>query len=78
MGSRSSIGFVSGAISCTASFCAPLASRTWMKSSSDGRRSHSRALIASDHSELGSGLAHSSASRCCRAALRTFLRTCPR
>jgi hypothetical protein len=78
IGSRSSIGLVSGGMSWTASRCGPLPMRMLPKSASLARRSHSRALITSDHSDAGSGLFHSSASRCCAVARRTFWRTCDR
>ncbi|GAA3425116.1 hypothetical protein GCM10018953_22990 [Streptosporangium nondiastaticum] len=76
--SRSSTGRESGGTSWTASFCTPVPSRTVPKSSSRGRRSHSRWLIATHHSESGAGPLHSSASRCWTAARRARLRICDR
>ncbi len=73
--SRSSTGLESGGMIWMASFCTPVPSRTVAKSSSRGRRSHRRWLIATHHRPSGSGLLHSSASRCCLAARLARLRT---
>ena len=53
IGSRSSAGFVSGAMRSTASFWVPVATRTSPKSWSVGRRSHRRLEAAIDQSRFG-------------------------
>ena len=77
-GSRSSTGLVSGAMSGTARRCLPIATRTSAKSSSVGRRSHSRLPAAIDHRVDGSGCSQYRASRCAAATRRTRRRTWPR
>ncbi len=78
MASRSSTGLDSGGMSCTARRWVPVPTRTVAKSPSRGLRSHRRGPMATDHSESGSGPFQWSASRCWRAALRTFFRVCDR
>ena len=72
-GSRSSIGLVSGGASFTAS-AGPGAQPDLAEVGVGGRRSHSRPLIAIDHSAAGSGPFQSSAARCLPAARLTLAR----
>ncbi len=78
IGSSSSTGPVCGGTRRVASRCEPRAMRTWPKSGSACLRSHMRRLVASDHSDCGSGWFHSSEARWSSAASLARSRICPR
>ncbi len=77
-GSMPSTGPVCGAINRVASRCAPRPIRTCPKSSSAGRRSHSRPAASTAGHAAGSGWTDSATSRCRAAISRTSARTVSR
>ncbi|WP_435872483.1 hypothetical protein, partial [Micromonospora humida] len=70
-GSRSSTGLVCIGAIRTASRCSPVPTRISRKSGWVGRRSQRRVVIASDHSDAGSGCRHRLESRWSWANRRT-------
>ncbi len=73
-GSRSSTGLVELDDSFRPSFCSPTAIRISPKSSSRGRRSHSRVVPVIDQRAPGSGCRHARASCWSTTAPRTLRR----